>query len=820
MTTLQDLIPIVNKLQDAFASMANAPSIDLPQIAVVGGQSAGKSSVLENCVGKDFLPRGSGIVTRRPLVLQLNHVPKGEWGEFLHAKGRKFTNFEEIRKEIEDETDRMTGSNKGISNIPINLRVFSPNVLNLTLIDLPGLTKVAVGDQPVDIEQQIRDMIMHFIAKPNCLILAVSPANSDLANSDALKMAKEVDPQGLRTIGVVTKLDLMDEGTDAKDILENKHIPLRRGYIGVVNRSQKDIMGNKDIKAAQEAERRYFLSHPSYRHLADRCGTSYLQKTLNQQLTNHIRETLPSIRQNLQDQLNRLEPEVADMKKFNPDDPNMKTKVMMSTLYKFSDDFKSIVEGVGTNIDLAELSGGCRINAIFHEKLPLKLAKVEFDENEIRREISIAIRNVSGVRGSIFTPNMAFDIICKKQIRIFHNPANEVIDLVCDELRSIVSKLCSKINKYPSLSDEIDRACRSTIVESAERCKRFVDVIIDGELAYINTRHPDFESASTKKKGKKDGQGIQVVRKGMLTTTNVSMLKGGSKEYWFVLTADTLAWYKDEKEEDQKYLLQLEHVKLRETDTGKPMFGRKCGFALFNPSAKNLFKDQKQLELSNDDEEYIEGWKSSFLRAGVYPDKGGEESVEMYTGNDPHMERNVEKIRSMVDSYVTIVINLVKDRVPKSIVHIIIMSLRNFVDEDISSYIYDQNVSDLMCESPGEEERRRNVLQLYKASREALDIINDVNTKTTSTPVPPPVENSIQVEAVARPASRPSGSRPSAPTTKRPPLPKGNSFGSDPAPSRPPPGRSPAPTRPVPAQPPRPSAAAVPKRPSRPARPT
>ncbi|KAK1876171.1 Dynamin-1 [Dissostichus eleginoides] len=90
------------------------------------------------------------------------------------------------------------------------------------------MTKVPVGDQPVDIESQIREMLMQFVTKDNCLLLAVSPANSDLANSDALKIAKEVDPQGLRTIGVITKLDLMDEGTDARDILENKLLPLRR----------------------------------------------------------------------------------------------------------------------------------------------------------------------------------------------------------------------------------------------------------------------------------------------------------------------------------------------------------------------------------------------------------------------------------------------------------------------------------------------------------------------------------------------------------------------------------------------------------------
>uniref|UniRef100_A0A0B7AMH0 Dynamin-type G domain-containing protein n=1 Tax=Arion vulgaris TaxID=1028688 RepID=A0A0B7AMH0_9EUPU len=160
------------------------------------------------------------------------------------------------------------------------------------------MTKVPVGDQPADIEQQIRNMLMEFISKESCLILAVSPANTDLANSDALKIAKEVDPQGIRTIGVITKLDLMDDGTDAREILENRLLPLRRGYIGVVNRSQRDIEGRKDIRTAMAAERKFFLSHPSYRHMADRLGTPYLQKVLNQQLTNHIRDTLPSLRNN------------------------------------------------------------------------------------------------------------------------------------------------------------------------------------------------------------------------------------------------------------------------------------------------------------------------------------------------------------------------------------------------------------------------------------------------------------------------------------------------------------------------------------------
>lgn len=205
-------------------------------------------------VGRDFLPRGQGIVTRRPLVLQLIHTPVPdpatstqtytEWGQFLHID-KRFTDFDEIRKEIEQETFRVAGQNKGISKLPIHLRIYSPNVLDLTLVDLPGLTKIPVGDQPGDIERQIRSLVLDYISKANCVILAVSAANVDLANSESLKLARSVDPQGRRTIGVLTKLDLMDAGTNALDILTGRVYPLKLGFIGVVGRSQQDIHSAK-----------------------------------------------------------------------------------------------------------------------------------------------------------------------------------------------------------------------------------------------------------------------------------------------------------------------------------------------------------------------------------------------------------------------------------------------------------------------------------------------------------------------------------------------------------------------------------------------
>lgn len=204
-----------------------------------------------------------------------------EWGEFLHVPGQKFYDFNKIRDEILKETESKTGRNAGISPAPINLRIYSPNVLTLTLVDLPGLTKVPVGDQPRDIERQIREMVLKQISKPNAIMLAVTAANTDLANSDGLKLAREVDPEGQRTIGVLTKVDLMDEGTDVVDILAGRIIPLRLGYVPVVNRGQRDIENKKAISTALENEKNFFENHKAYRNKSSYCGTPYLARKLN-----------------------------------------------------------------------------------------------------------------------------------------------------------------------------------------------------------------------------------------------------------------------------------------------------------------------------------------------------------------------------------------------------------------------------------------------------------------------------------------------------------------------------------------------------------
>ncbi len=511
---MEQLIPVINKLQDVFNAIGG-DSIDLPQIVVVGSQSSGKSSVLENLVGRDFLPRGSGIVTRRPLVLQLINLPWdgtgekpdphadpkqqkkeaafSEWGEFLHKPNEMFYDFGQIREEIVRETDRLTGKNKGISNVAMHLKVYSPHVLNLTLVDLPGVTKVPVGDQPGDIETQIRRMVLQYIERPNAIVLAVTPANADLANSDALQLAREVDPDGLRTIGVLTKLDIMDRGTDAMDSLCGRTIPLKLGFVGVLNRSQQDIIADKPIRAALKHEQDFFASHPVYRTIAARCGTAFLARTLNRVLMQHIRDCLPELKVKINKMMMDAQLELQTYGDPLYDTKNSQGALLLQILTRFSSDYRDAIDGKLTDQSTNELYGGARINFIFQELFARCLDKLNPTDGLTLNDIRTAIRNATGPRSALFVPEVAFELLVKRQIARLDEPALQCLELVFDELQRIVAQLESKeLLRFANLRERVVEHVHALLQRLRRPTKDMILNLMNIEMAYINTNHPDF----------------------------------------------------------------------------------------------------------------------------------------------------------------------------------------------------------------------------------------------------------------------------------------------------------------------------------------
>ncbi|KAK9911221.1 hypothetical protein M0R45_035142 [Rubus argutus] len=491
MTTMESLIGLVNRIQRACTVLGDYGGGDntfsslweaLPSVAVVGGQSSGKSSVLESIVGRDFLPRGSGIVTRRPLVLQLHKTDEGthEYAEFLHLSKRRFTDFAMVRKEIQDETDRVTGKSKMISPVPIHLSIYSPNVVNLTLIDLPGLTKVAVEGQPESIVEEIENMVRSYVEKPNSIILAISPANQDIATSDAIKLAREVDPAGERTFGVMTKLDLMDKGTNALDVIEGRAYRLQNPWVGVVNRSQADINKNTDMIVARRKEREYFATSPDYGHLANRMGSEYLAKLLSQHLESVIRARIPSITSLINKSIDELESEMDHLGRPIAVDAGAQLYTILELCRAFDRIFKEHLDG--------GRPGGDRIYGVFDNQLPAALRKLPFDRHLSMQNVRKVVSEADGYQPHLIAPEQGYRRLIEGSLNYFRGPAEASVDAVHFVLKELVRKSLAEtqeLRRFPSLQAEIAAAANEALDRFRDESKKSALRLVDMESSYL-----------------------------------------------------------------------------------------------------------------------------------------------------------------------------------------------------------------------------------------------------------------------------------------------------------------------------------------------
>ncbi|KAK3565807.1 hypothetical protein QTP86_015566 [Hemibagrus guttatus] len=666
---METLIPIINRLQEVFLTVGTE-IIQLPQIVVVGSQSSGKSSVLESLVGRDFLPRGSGIVTRRPLVLQLVNVPPleerrkqengikaEEWGTFLHCKHQVFTDFNEIRNEIEEETERTTNNKNeflvqfrylnikyGISSEPIHLKIFSPNVLNLTLVDLPGITKVPVGDQPEDIETQVQEMILSFISNPNSMILCVSPANSDLATSDALKLAREVDPDGRRTLLVVSKLDLMDAGTDALEVLLGRVIPVRLGIIGVVNRSQHDLNTRKSVADAWRDEQAFLQRH--YPSLASRCGSRYLARTLSRLLMHHIRDCLPELKARVTALSAQFQARLSSYGQPVED----QSATLLQIVTKFATDYCNTIEGTARHIQTSELCGGARICYIFHETFGRTLQSIDPLGGLTELDILTAIRNATGPRPALFVPEVSFELLVKKQIKRLEEPSLRCVELVHEELQRIIQHCSShstqELLRFPKLHDSIVEVVTSLLRKRLPITNEMVHNLVAIELAYINTKHPDFTDAA------------QV--SASVNSQQAESLDGGKR---------------------------LKNDKMLSEEKGSvPGFG--------SPSkAVNLL----------------------------------DTAVPISRKLSTREQRDCEVIQRLIKCYFLIVRKNIQDSVPKAVMHFLVNFVKERLQSELVGQLYKQPLlQELLIESQETAQQRTEVAHMLEALQKANNIISEI----------------------------------------------------------------------------------------------
>ncbi|KAM9854439.1 dynamin-1-like protein isoform 1-T1 [Aulostomus maculatus] len=714
---MEALIPVINKLQDVFNTVG-ADIIQLPQIVVVGTQSSGKSSVLESLVGRDILPRGTGIVTRRPLILQLVHIdPEDsrktseengvvgeEWGKFLHTKNKLYTNFEEIRQEIEAETERISGNNKGISEESIHLKIFSPHVVNLTLVDLPGITKVPVGDQPKDIEIQIKELILRYISNPNSIILAVTAANTDMATSESLKVAREVDPDGRRTLAVVTKLDLMDAGTDAMDILMGRVIPVKLGIIGVVNRSQLDINHKKSVADSIRDEHAFLQK--KYPSLANRSGTKYLARTLNRLLMHHIRDCLPE----LKTRINVLAAQYQSLLNSYGEPVEDRSATLLQLITKFAAEYCNTIEGTAKYIETAELCGGARICYIFHETFGRTLESVDPLGGLTTIDVLTAIRNATGPRPALFVPEVSFELLVKRQVKRLEEPSLRCVELVHEEMQRIIQH-CSNYStqellRFPKLLDAIVEVVTSLLRKRLPVTNDMVHNLVAIELAYINTKHPDFADACGLMNNNLEEQRRNRMRDLPSAVPREKGPGGGQSHSPTELPA---------------------------------LEGELAKAAAAGVSQSGSFNEQPDGGTGN--------WRGMLKRGEEGP--VGDRTVPQtpLTGSpqkghavnlldvpvpvsrklSAREQRDCEVIERLIKSYFLIVRKNIQDSVPKAVMHFLVNHVKDCLQSELVGQLYKTALlDDLLTESEDMAQRRNEAADMLKALQKASQVIAEI----------------------------------------------------------------------------------------------
>eukprot|EP00210_Caulerpa_lentillifera_P006853 g6550.t2 len=363
----------------------------------------------------------------------------------------------------------------------------------MTLVDLPGITRVPVADQPSDIESVLHQMIISYIQHPTCIILAVSAANDDLANSVAISTAKSVDPEGTRTIGVVTKLDIMDPGTNAVALLKNEVVPLQLGYIGIINRSQRDISNNIDIKTACRNEDIYFQNNNEYYEVIHRCGVENLAKNLNKILTSHIERLFPDLRRKIGVQIERKDQEMKLYGDAQPANTPMEQGVLiLGLLSDYTRRFRSLIDGKSETIILT-LSGGAKIRDIFQNEFRKSLDETISRIDLSTETVSTVVKNNTGISGSLVIPQEPFEVLVHRSITTLLEPSIYCKDSVQQELLKIANNCVSpELFRFNYLQTMITDCAVEFIKSGGLPAEEMIRNLIDCESEYINYDHKDF----------------------------------------------------------------------------------------------------------------------------------------------------------------------------------------------------------------------------------------------------------------------------------------------------------------------------------------
>mgnify|MGYP006128427481 CR=1 FL=1 len=519
----QQILKIGNVLNSIFI---NREDMNIPKLVVVGSQSSGKSSILNSILGIDILPTGSNMVTRGPLQLELIQTSgetKAIFGEYITGVWVEIKSVEltfpnptpeqklEINSLIKSLTDTYAGNEMNITETPIYLRIYSPDIPNLSLVDLPGLTMIACTDkgQPKDIKLIIRKLIAKYISDSDTIIMAVMPARTDLEADLALDLIKEHDPEGLRTVGILTKLDLMNDGTDITKYLENKisrDLQLKMGYFGVKNRNK---IQSTELSALEglKIEEEFLKSHPVYSNpkYHKNLGIPALCSNLSNVLVKALKKNIPTILDKINKELLDAETKLLKLGGAIPDEDTLKSALIHKTIANLSRQYISVLEDRGKNINTAR-------NIKNHFKalrMTLSELKPFSKDNMSDQYIKMAIDNCEGNHMSFPSPPVEVleQILQDPGLKIFNlvmEPSQKCAQNIMAELTELLEILITDlgVDRFPKFSKVISSVIlNQVLLVGINNLYTQMHAEVDCQENYIWTDETNFlttlESSST-----------------------------------------------------------------------------------------------------------------------------------------------------------------------------------------------------------------------------------------------------------------------------------------------------------------------------------
>ncbi|XP_063495315.1 interferon-induced GTP-binding protein Mx2 isoform X2 [Symphalangus syndactylus] len=423
-------------LIDSLRALGVEQDLALPAIAVIGDQSSGKSSVLEALSGV-ALPRGSA-------------------------------------------QNVMAGNGVGISHELISLEITSPEVPDLTIIDLPGITRVAVGNQPRDIGLQIKALIKKYIQRQQTINLVVVPCNVDIATTEALSMAHEVDPEGDRTIGILTKPDLMDKGTEKSvmNVVQNLTYPLKKGYMMVKCRGQQEITNRLSLAEATKKEITFFQTHPYFRVLLEEGSATVprLAERLTTELIMHIQKSLPLLEEQIRDSHQKA---TEELRRCGADIPSQEADKMFFLIEKikmFNQDIEKLVEGEEV-VRENETRLYNKIREDFKNWVGILATNTQKVKNIIHEEVEKYEKQYRGKELPGFVNYKTFETIVHQYIQQLVEPALSMLQKAMEIIRQAFINMAKKhFGEFFNLNQTVQSKIEDIKVKYIEKAENMIQL--------------------------------------------------------------------------------------------------------------------------------------------------------------------------------------------------------------------------------------------------------------------------------------------------------------------------------------------------------